>query len=211
MVGSKSGIPREKLARILAAARNRFGHYGLSKTTMADIAQDIGMSKASLYYYFKDKEDIFIAVIRKEQALFVGEMEKIIHASYQPEWMLEEYVTRRTDLLKQMLTLGKFSQGGFTQMKPVIGDLVNAFRKKEVALISKILKIAIQQKQIQLRETKRYAEFFIDTLRGIRRLGLSTHDIEDTIDLSEKQYQKLRQHSKLFAGIFMNGLSGVAK
>ena len=49
----------EKLSKVLDAAQKRFARFGLSKTTMNDIADDLGVSKASLYYYFPDKESIF--------------------------------------------------------------------------------------------------------------------------------------------------------
>src|ERR1700712_5501525 len=55
-------IKREK---ILDAAHNRFLHYGYSKTTMNEIAGDISMSKALLYYYFPDKSELYTAVMRK--------------------------------------------------------------------------------------------------------------------------------------------------
>lgn len=51
-----------KVVIILEAARKRFAHFGISKTTMNEIAADIGMSKASLYYYFPDKEKLFVAL-----------------------------------------------------------------------------------------------------------------------------------------------------
>ena len=55
-------IKREK---ILDAAHHRFLHYGYSKTTMNEIAGDISMSKALLYYYFPDKSELYTAVMRK--------------------------------------------------------------------------------------------------------------------------------------------------
>jgi len=39
----------------------RFKYYGIHKTAMADIAEDVGMSTANLYRYFKNKEDIAVA------------------------------------------------------------------------------------------------------------------------------------------------------
>src|SRR3954462_2042828 len=55
-------IKREK---ILDASHQRFLHYGYSKTTMNEIAGDLSMSKALLYYYFPDKSQLYVAVIRK--------------------------------------------------------------------------------------------------------------------------------------------------
>ncbi|NOZ36603.1 MAG: TetR/AcrR family transcriptional regulator [Gammaproteobacteria bacterium] len=48
-------------AGILDAAEARFRVYGLNKTTMAEIAHDMGMSAANLYRYFKNKQDIAAA------------------------------------------------------------------------------------------------------------------------------------------------------
>lgn len=44
--------------QILDAAQTRLVQYGYHKTTMAEIADDVGMSAANLYRYFKSKEDI---------------------------------------------------------------------------------------------------------------------------------------------------------
>jgi len=43
---------------ILDAAQARLLRFGYHKTTMAEIAQDTGMSAANLYRYFKNKQDI---------------------------------------------------------------------------------------------------------------------------------------------------------
>ncbi len=54
-----------KKEKILDAAYNRFLHYGYSKTTMNEIAGDLSMSKALLYYYFPDKSRLYIDVMRR--------------------------------------------------------------------------------------------------------------------------------------------------
>src|SRR5271154_3916400 len=54
-----------KKEKILEAANHRFLHFGYSKTTMNEIAGDLSMSKALLYYYFPDKSQLYIAVMRK--------------------------------------------------------------------------------------------------------------------------------------------------
>ncbi|MFY0253256.1 TetR/AcrR family transcriptional regulator [Chitinophaga sp. 30R24] len=55
----------QKRTIILEAALKRFKRYGLSKTTMEEIARDLEISKGSLYYYFSDKESIYIAVVER--------------------------------------------------------------------------------------------------------------------------------------------------
>ncbi len=54
-------------ATIVEAAQKLFQHYGLSKTTMEDIAKSLGKSKSSLYYYYSTKEEIFEVVVQQEK------------------------------------------------------------------------------------------------------------------------------------------------
>ncbi|MEO6132525.1 MAG: TetR/AcrR family transcriptional regulator [Saprospiraceae bacterium] len=206
MVEKELDRSKAKLEQILTAARKRFGHYGLSKTAMVDIANDIGMSKASLYYYFKDKESIFKAVIEKEQILFVQEMKKMIQSSNKAEWMLNEYVTLRISVLKKMLTLGKFTYSSFLEFKPQIGCLMQDFKKEEIVMIADILEFGVKTNQFSIDDIQKYAEFFIDTLLSIRKAALSEH-ADGEIEFSPKKYQKLKDQSIMFAGIFVKGIS----
>lgn len=50
---------------ILEAAENRYKTYGYGKTTMAEIADDVGMSAANLYRYFKNKDEIGCACAQR--------------------------------------------------------------------------------------------------------------------------------------------------
>jgi AcrR family transcriptional regulator len=47
---------------ILDAGLTQFAQFGLRKTSMQDIAEQAGISRASVYSYFKNKEEIFRCV-----------------------------------------------------------------------------------------------------------------------------------------------------
>ena len=54
-----------KEERILSAAREVFARYGYARTTMADVAAAVGISRPALYLVFPGKEELFSAVIRR--------------------------------------------------------------------------------------------------------------------------------------------------
>ena len=54
-----------KLDHILEAAIKRFSHFGVNKTTMTEIADDLAISKPALFYYFQDKNSLIAAVAEK--------------------------------------------------------------------------------------------------------------------------------------------------
>ncbi|MGO4567258.1 TetR family transcriptional regulator [Rhizobium sp. 2YAF20] len=53
---------QENVTRILDSAERLFRHYGYGKTTVADIARDLGMSTANIYRFFGSKTEIHQAV-----------------------------------------------------------------------------------------------------------------------------------------------------
>ena len=65
-------------ASIVQAAQKLFQHYGLSKTTMEDIAKALGKSKSSLYYYYSTKEEIFQAVVQQEKDIIFTDIKAAI-------------------------------------------------------------------------------------------------------------------------------------
>jgi AcrR family transcriptional regulator len=56
---------QENIDRILDAAERLFRHYGYSKTNVADIARDLGMSPANIYRFFASKSDIHQALAQR--------------------------------------------------------------------------------------------------------------------------------------------------
>ena len=61
--GLPRGVGRE---RILDEARALFLGKGFAATSMQEIAEAVGMTKPALYYHFRDKQELFLAVIARE-------------------------------------------------------------------------------------------------------------------------------------------------
>ncbi|MGQ3676593.1 TetR/AcrR family transcriptional regulator [Xanthobacter sp. TB0139] len=60
---SGAGQDPEKRRRILAGARSVFLERGFDAASMGDIARVAGVSKGTLYVYFRDKEDLFASLV----------------------------------------------------------------------------------------------------------------------------------------------------
>jgi AcrR family transcriptional regulator len=70
---------QENVTRILDAAERLFRHYGYSKTTVADIARDLGMSPANVYRFFASKVDIHQAICGRMLAASYQQAYDICH------------------------------------------------------------------------------------------------------------------------------------
>lgn len=57
--------PDRRPDEILDAALRVFARYGLHKTNLEEVAREAGISKGTIYLYFKDKEELFIAAAHR--------------------------------------------------------------------------------------------------------------------------------------------------
>ncbi|PNG26772.1 TetR/AcrR family transcriptional regulator [Methylocella silvestris] len=62
LAGQRGPAEHERREQIVAAANRHFRHYGYEKTTVADLAKAIGLSKAYVYKFFESKQAIGEAV-----------------------------------------------------------------------------------------------------------------------------------------------------
>ncbi len=69
---------------ILEAAREEFVEKGLSGSRIDEIAARISTSKRMIYYYFKDKEGLYIAVLEQAYARIRGTERKLDLAGVPP-------------------------------------------------------------------------------------------------------------------------------
>lgn len=82
---------------ILDASRDLFARFGYKKTTMEDIAMALRKGKSSLYYYFKNKEEIFQAVIEMEAELLYDKLKDVVRSDRDPANKLRDYVIVRME------------------------------------------------------------------------------------------------------------------
>ncbi len=61
----KPDVSDERKGQILNAAEQVFTQKGLDQTRMDDIAEKTGLSKGTLYLYFKSKDDLILAILNR--------------------------------------------------------------------------------------------------------------------------------------------------
>src|SRR5271169_1376489 len=64
--------------RILAAAERCIARHGIRKTTMDDVASEVGLSRPSVYRYFADRDDLLIELITRHGRALLDRARKSI-------------------------------------------------------------------------------------------------------------------------------------
>ncbi|BDA66899.1 transcriptional regulator, TetR family protein [Calothrix sp. PCC 7716] len=84
-----------KREAILNAAKQRLRQYGIQKTTMQEIAKDVGIAVGTLYLYFKNKDDILIASAESYAQKHIADALEILNSQISPSEKLKAYIVNR--------------------------------------------------------------------------------------------------------------------
>jgi AcrR family transcriptional regulator len=193
----------DKVQLIIKVAQRRFGLYGVEKTSMREIASDLRLSKASLYYYFPDKETLYKAVVEKEQNEFLVKISEKIEAVQMPEVLLREYATSRLSYFRTLLNLSRLRLSEYSDLKPVFRESFILFKEKEKEIIIRIFHSGIEKKIFKIKNADGTASLFLDLLRGLR---ISVVNDKETLVLSQEEFDRLLEKTIAFTDIFINGL-----
>lgn len=156
---SQPSINKEKQAKILEAARKRMLHYGVSKTTMSEIADDAQMAVGTIYLYFKNKDDIVIALAqncRQEQEAFLQSILQNQHLD--PHQKLETFLVEKYRYLKTWRVdppHGKELTAYLIQNFP---DTLTEWEHRFESALSSILRQGVEQGRFQIADVAQAAE-----------------------------------------------------
>jgi TetR/AcrR family transcriptional regulator len=195
-------LSSEKQALILDAARKRFAYYGFSKVTMDEIAADIGLGKASLYYYFPTKENLFEEVIKQEKNQFMVDIQSMIAKKIAPSDMLRQYAQRRIQHFRELANLRALQFQQSPETKASFLQLFKEFQKQETGLLEQILMMGKANGEFSLSNTQQSAEVIIQMFYGPRAWLLLKRENK----LDDETYTKIEQSTKAIAEIILNGI-----
>lgn len=90
-------------AKLVDVARQLFARNGVEETTMNDIAVASKKGRRTLYTYFKNKEEIYLAVVESELEMLSGAMEKVAEEDIAPDEKILKLIETHLDSIKMVV------------------------------------------------------------------------------------------------------------
>jgi len=72
-------LEKERKLQIIRAAAKRFARHGMGKTTLEEIGRDVRISKATIYHYFKSKDELFNETLMWEVSQYLSDIKAIFN------------------------------------------------------------------------------------------------------------------------------------
>lgn len=169
---------RKKL--IIEKARELFAMFGFKKTTMDEIATECGMSKATLYYYFENKEDVFKTVIDFEFDIFKGKMHEAISKAKTPSDKIRTFFANRFIYIRELANYYRTITSEYMEHYAFIEHERLKFNDWEIQALQSILSEGVKKEMFDISEPRATAIAFVFALRGLEHPILFRQDIIDT-------------------------------
>ncbi|GLQ16450.1 TetR/AcrR family transcriptional regulator [Maritalea porphyrae] len=163
--GSSHASPERRTKDLLESSRICFAKEGYAGATIEKIASRAGLSKGSIYRFFKSKDEILLALLDAHEAEFAARWEHL-----QPECTsIIDAIRSRVRLLLVM----SIEQGNMERVwieflqqeasKEKFAEIIALSRKELVLLITK----GIQAGELKNNAVDVLADFLLATLEGL--------------------------------------------
>ena len=119
----RTRIQREKQDLILNAALDVFSLHGFRGATIDQIAGLAGMTKPNLLYYFRRKEDIYLAVLNRTHEMWLTPLEQL-DPDGDPAREIAAYIDRKLELSRDNPKASRLFANEILHGAPVIHEIL---------------------------------------------------------------------------------------
>jgi TetR/AcrR family transcriptional repressor of mexJK operon len=138
-----------KQEQILDAAIRRLSHFGVNKTTLTEIADDLQMSKQALMYHYHDKQQLIASVTEKISREYIETLAGILDQAKSASAaflslidMRQHFFSKYHMLFIQLNTADLIREPGIEQIR-------NETKKAETGLLAKKIESSIVEGEIR--------------------------------------------------------------
>ena len=123
---------------IIDIARQLFAKKGLDNTTMNDIAQTSGKGRRTLYTYFKNKEEVYYAVIESELERLSERMDEVAEKMIRPQEKIIELIYTHLSQIKETVIRNGNLRAAFFRNIWMVENVRKNFDEDEIDICRRV-------------------------------------------------------------------------
>ena len=166
-----ASMKQEKVSKtrvlIVDVARRLFAQYGKSHVTMNDIAIASGKGRRTLYTYFRNKDEVYLAVIENELDLLIDRLQVVMAKELPADRKLEEYIFVRFEAVKEAVERNGSLKADFFRNIYEVEKARRPIDVKEIRMLKQIYDDGAQKKMFTVQNTQWAAMMTLYALKGL--------------------------------------------
>lgn len=177
----KADVSRERRSQIIDAAMKVFARLGFKGSRMDDIVEESGLSKGLLYWYFKGKDAIIVAVMER---LFAPEVRHVEEIAASQQTAPEKLRAVAHDAVRDIRTMNRllpitFEYYSYAFRNAAVRKVLTDFGVAYYGAIQRIIEEGIANGELRRVDARTAALSVGATLEGSLLLGIFAPDLVD--------------------------------
>lgn len=170
--------------KLLEVARELFAHKGLEATTMNDIAAASGRGRRTLYTYFRNKEEIYYAVIEEELERLSEKMDEVASMDVEPEEKIFTLIYTHLSIIRDTVARNGTLRAEFFRNIWMVEKVRKAFDVEEHRILQKVLQEGVNKGRFRIENVGLMADIVYYSVKGLEvpyiydRLGVGLSEDE---------------------------------
>ncbi|MDR1344038.1 MAG: TetR/AcrR family transcriptional regulator [Tannerellaceae bacterium] len=152
---------------LVDVARQLFARMGVDNTTMNDIAQASRKGRRTLYTYFKNKNDIYQAVVETEMSKLYNMLLDVAAKELPADEKLMTFIYTRLDAVKSIVFRNGTLRANFFRNIWQVERVRKGFDMREIELIHRILDDGIKEGVFDMPDANVTAIVLHHALKGL--------------------------------------------
>ena len=165
-VYTKMRIPKTK-ERLIHVARLLFARNGVDNTTMNDIAKASKKGRRTLYTYFRNKEEVYLAVVQSELDKLWKHLKSVAEQDLPPDQKILTLIYARLEAVKEIVFRNGTLKASFFRDIWKVENVRKRFDEKEISLIKNILVDGVSQNLFHVGNIDMTASLIHHCLKGV--------------------------------------------
>lgn len=153
--------------KLIEVARDLFAHKGLEATTMNDIAASSGRGRRTLYTYFRNKEEIYYAVIEEELDHLSEKMDEVASMDVEPEEKLFYLVYSHLSIIRDTVARNGSLRAEFFRNIWMVEKVRKQFDEEEHRILLQVLQEGVELKRFRIENVELIADIIHYSLKGL--------------------------------------------
>ena len=153
--------------KFIEVARQLFARKRVENTNMNDIASASDKGRGSIYTYFKNKRDIYNAVVESESDKLLVNLRLIVARQVPAEDKLREYVAVRLETMREIVSRNGSLRAGFFRDVRKVDRARKLISQKEIALLREILEEGMANDEFRIKDAGHTAVIITHMIHGL--------------------------------------------
>ncbi|MBN2496006.1 MAG: TetR/AcrR family transcriptional regulator [Deltaproteobacteria bacterium] len=168
--------------------------HGLTKVTLSDVGERLGVSKSAIYHYFTNKQHMLRALMRRHMDRLQARLERAAEHAPDPPRKLEAILRARFEYL------GRQGPGGWSletllSIAPLAQELLPIIHEVQRDLLAGVLRQGCARGDFDIEDVESMADILASTL----------HSVDEILYLTGRQTRR-RKNQEALIQLWLRGL-----